>query len=37
MTADSERDIQGLKAIGRICAETLHKMMAAARAGMTTL
>ncbi len=37
MTADSERDIEALKAIGRICAETLRKMMAAARAGMTTL
>ena len=36
MTADSEKDIQALKAIGRICAETLRKMMAAARAGMTT-
>lgn len=37
MTADSERDIEALKAIGRICAETLRKMMVAARAGMTTL
>jgi methionyl aminopeptidase len=37
MTADSERDIEALKAIGRICADTLRKMMAAARAGMTTL
>ncbi len=36
MTADSEEDIEGLKAIGRICAETLRKMMAAARSGMTT-
>ncbi len=36
MTADSEEDIEGLRAIGRICAETLRKMMAAARAGMTT-
>src|SRR5512135_3730706 len=36
MTADSEKDIQALKAIGHICAETLRKMMAAARAGMTT-
>jgi methionyl aminopeptidase len=36
MTADSEDDIEGLKAIGHICAETLQKMMAAARAGMTT-
>src|SRR5512140_2336426 len=37
MTADSEKDIEALKAIGHICAETLRKMMAAARAGMTTL
>ncbi len=36
MTADTEEDIKALKAIGHICAETLHKMMAAARAGMST-
>jgi methionyl aminopeptidase len=36
MTADSAIDIKNLKAIGRICAETLRKMMSAARAGMTT-
>jgi len=36
MTADSQRDIQALKAIGRICAEALRTMMAQARAGMTT-
>ena len=36
MTADSEKDIEALKAIGHICAETLRKMMAAARPGMTT-
>src|SRR5512142_3137664 len=36
MTADSEEDIEGLKAIRHICAETLRKMMEAARAGMTT-
>lgn len=36
MTADSGKDIQSLKAIGRICAETLRKMMDATRAGMTT-
>lgn len=36
MTADSEEDIEGLKAIGHICAETLRKMMEAVRAGMTT-
>ncbi len=36
MTADSEKDIQSLKAIGRVCAETLRKMMEQVRAGMTT-
>ena len=36
MTADSLKDIQHLKAIGRICAETLRKMMDATRTGMTT-
>lgn len=36
MTADSEKDIQSLKAIGRVCAETLRKMMGQVRAGMTT-
>lgn len=36
MTADSEKDIQALKAIGRVCAETLRKMMGQTRAGMTT-
>jgi methionyl aminopeptidase len=37
MTADSQKDIDALKAVGRVCAETLHKMMDATRAGMTTL
>ncbi len=36
MTADSDKDIQYLKAIGKICAEALRLMMAHARAGMTT-
>jgi methionyl aminopeptidase len=36
MTADSEKDIQYLKAIGRICAETLRKMTGQVRAGITT-
>ncbi len=36
MTADSQKDIEYLKAIGRICAETLRRMMDATRAGMTT-
>ncbi|MHB8777381.1 MAG: type I methionyl aminopeptidase [Anaerolineales bacterium] len=36
MTADSAMDIQYLKAIGRVCAQTLKKMMKDARPGMTT-
>ena len=36
MTADTENDIRQLRAIGRICAETLRKMMAAVKAGMST-
>jgi methionine aminopeptidase, type I len=36
MTAESAIDIKNLKAIGRICAETLRKMMSVTRAGMTT-
>ncbi len=36
MTAETNQDIEALKAIGHICAETLHKMLHAARAGMTT-
>src|SRR6266508_4833636 len=36
MTVDSLKDFQSLKAIGRICAETLRKMMGHVRAGMTT-
>jgi methionyl aminopeptidase len=36
MTADSQKDIDYLKAIGRICAETLRRMMDATRSGMTT-
>ena len=36
MTAESAIDIQNLKAIGRICAEALRKMMSATRTGMTT-
>jgi methionyl aminopeptidase len=36
MTAESAIDIKNLKAIGRICAQTLRKMMNTARAGMTT-
>ena len=36
MTVDSAKDIESLKAIGHICAETLRKMMGEVRAGMTT-
>jgi methionyl aminopeptidase len=36
MTADSQKDIDALKAIGRICAEALRRMQGAVRAGMTT-
>jgi methionyl aminopeptidase len=36
MTADSENDIKSLKAIGRICAEVLRKMIQAVRPGITT-
>jgi hypothetical protein len=36
MTADSEKDIRHLKAIGRICALALKKMMKHAKPGMTT-
>ena len=36
MTADSQKDIEHLKAIGRICAETLRRMQGAVRVGMTT-
>ncbi|MEO8354642.1 MAG: type I methionyl aminopeptidase [Chloroflexota bacterium] len=36
MTADSTKDIQYLKAVGRVCAETLRRMMNATRAGMKT-
>jgi methionyl aminopeptidase len=36
MTADSAKDIEYLKAIGRVCAETLRKMMGGVRGGMTT-
>src|SRR5690349_25145534 len=36
MTADSQKDIEYLKAIGHICAETLRKMMREVRVGMTT-
>jgi len=36
VTADSAQDLKYLKAIGRVCAETLRKMTGAVRAGMTT-
>src|SRR5215208_1439374 len=36
MTAESATDIKNLKNVGRVCAETLRKMMKLTRAGMTT-
>ena len=36
MTADSAKDIQRLRSVGRVCAEALRKMMSQTRAGMTT-
>ena len=36
MTADSEKDIKSLKAVGHICALALKKMMSKAKAGITT-
>ena len=36
MTANSENDIKGLKAIGHLCAKVLRKMMQAVRPGITT-
>jgi len=37
MTVGSEEDLEYLKAIGRICALALRKMMEAAQPGMSTL
>ena len=37
MTIDSDSDLLHLKAIGRICAETLKKMLRAVRPGISTL
>jgi methionyl aminopeptidase len=36
MTADSEQDIKGLKAAGKVCADALKLMMESAKPGMTT-
>ena len=36
MTAESAIDIKNLKNVGRVCAETLRRMMKLTRAGMTT-
>ncbi len=36
MTIDSEKDIRQLKAIGKICAQTLKLMMESVRPGMST-
>ncbi len=37
MTANEEKDIKGLKAAGRVCAQAMQLMMENARPGMTTL
>lgn len=37
MIANDEKDINGLKAAGRVCAQAMQLMMASARPGMTTL
>jgi methionyl aminopeptidase len=37
MTVDSEQDIEGLKAIGRLVALTLQEMKLHVRPGITTL
>ena len=36
MTVESENDLQYLKAVGRLCAQVLRKMMQSARPGITT-
>lgn len=36
MTAESENDLKALKTVGRLCAETLRKMMKLACPGITT-
>lgn len=36
MTVESENDLQYLKAVGRLCADVLRKMMKLARPGITT-
>lgn len=36
MTVESDADLKGLQAIGKICAATLRKMMAAAKPGIST-
>jgi methionyl aminopeptidase len=36
MTVESENDLQYLKAVGRLCAEALRKMMKLAQPGITT-
>jgi len=37
MIANEEKDINGLKAAGKVCAQALQLMMASAKPGMTTL
>ena len=36
MTVDSDRDVEGLKAVGRVVATVLHGMLDALEPGMTT-
>jgi len=37
MTANEEKDIKGLRAAGRVCAQAMQLMMKSVRPGMTTL
>ncbi len=37
MIATDEKDINGLRAAGKVCAQAMHLMMASAKPGMTTL
>ncbi|MCK6582147.1 MAG: type I methionyl aminopeptidase [Anaerolineales bacterium] len=37
MTANDERDVNGLKAAGRVCAQAMKLMLDSAKPGMTTL
>jgi methionine aminopeptidase len=37
MIATDEKDINGLRAAGKVCAQAMHLMMESAKPGMTTL